>query len=100
MASDWFRHALAAAWSSAPLRRAHSAVVPTHSACASTSIIMRGWLVSPTAAMEAAPSVPTIMVSTEPITLSNAPSTVDGQAMLSVSLYSFFSWGVSIDLPS
>ena len=62
------------------------AVVPTHRACATTSRIMRGWLVRPTPAMAAVPSVPTMAVSTEPMMLISAPSMVEGQAMEMFSL--------------
>ena len=90
---DCIRVELAPARSSAPLRRATSAVVPTHRAWARISKIMRGWPVMPTAAMASEPRVPTIMVSTEPMMAMSAPSTVAGQAMERFSLYSSISVG-------
>ena len=49
--------------------------------------------------MAAAPRVPTIMVSMEPMMLSSAPSMVEGQAMFRHCLYIGLSRSVPIGLP-
>ena len=76
----------APARSSSPLRRAISAVVPTHSACAMIRRIMRGCAVRLTAAMAYLSTTRTIAVSAALIMLSSAPSIVAGHAIASAFL--------------
>ena len=84
---DCFRHETAASCLPSPFRLAITAVVPTHSAWASSSIIIRGCAQRPTDAIAAGPILPTIIVSNEFISVISSPSRAAGQAMVSSLLY-------------
>ena len=88
--SDSFRHAFAAFLSPAPFRLATTAVVPTQMDWPRIRSIILGCAASPTEAIAERPTVPTIIVSAEFITLKSAPSRTLGQAIFQFFLYSSF----------
>ena len=85
--SDCFRHESARSCLPSPFLLATTAVVPTQSACATSSMIIRGWEHSPTDAIAAGPICPTIIVSKLFINVRSRPSRAAGQAMEISCLY-------------
>ena len=72
---------LALSRSFSPRRRETTAVMPTFKDMKRASTIKRGWFVSPTAAMAAEPSTPTMMVSAKLTRAMRKDSHMEGQAM-------------------